>query len=1097
MNKLFKILLSLGLTLLAPTILMAGESHDYEFESELRKTQNSFTGVIIEYDVTASADDDVHFEMRFKDGKKMTEWVHASVEFEPNKFNRVDTIVNTNLTNEYQYKIETTAGPDGVKPKIENVKFTFINPKGEEEGIIASISSFASLVAARSSGPRIISRSEWGAKDEYNYAEKKYVDLQSEEKSLIKEDDPEIQRIIDRDNGEDLKWPMEYIKDMRMLVIHHTASTSELDNPKQAIRNIQYYHAVKRGWGDIGYNFIIDQDGNIYEGRKGGAKVVGGHALPVNKTSVGIAVLGNFESQKVPKGVLEGIVEIASYQAELYNLDVTKNVTYKEKTYPVLGGHRDNSKTACPGKNLYELMPMIRNLVASGTQIDSNEDDLSGLDYAYIDDNSLRSATVLRSSEKTTIKIKLKNVGKKSWRRSNTYLKSLNSSEYNGSILTDGTKLAELEESSVSPGRYGTFNLEVAAGKTGGNFTIMAQGVLDGETKNSLPIFIPVSVSQSSYGFEIIGNTNFDLKLEKNETRNMSLMIKNTGDLSWNENYKFVKFGVISPLDSRSKLFNNANRIADFGTDEIKPGQSVRLDLQIKAPNEDVTINESYAPVIDGLSWFNEGSPLVIKATVGKGSIVPSNKPADVTLQSNGNVLGPDIRINISNFTKSSAEISSAKEADLIVDSKVVAELDRNERLTIEKSSNEIVVTAGGKSFTGSTIRIESNDSENIITIHDYENRPSWNLALNDNEFRGDAELRIIDNGLRFINELPIEYYMRGVAEISNNAGSEKIKTIMVAARTYAYFHATDAKDRKFPGKGYNLDDSPERTQKYLGYGFEKRSPNVVKALKETAGKIITYNDKVVVIPYFNNSDGRTRSAQEVWGWNDAPYLVSVSDSYCANPNQLLGHGVGISGCGSSGMAEAGFNHEEILKYFLKGVEFKIAYSDTTGNVSANSFKDVNSNTEFAKAIEFVRSRGIVEGYADGTYKPTNSINRAEFTKILIEAKYDSIPAATSCFSDVKSGEWYAKYVCLAKSEGIIEGYPDKTFKPAQVINLAEALKIVLETFYTNIPNQNGEWYTKYVTFAKNDGLYISRWQNVSANLSRGEMAELIYRVLN
>lgn len=185
-------------------------------------------------------------------------------------------------------------------------------------------------------------------------------------------------------------------------------------------------------------------------------------------------------------------------------------------------------------------------------------------------------------------------------------------------------------------------------------------------------------------------------------------------------------------------------------------------------------------------------------------------------------------------------------------------------------------------------------------------------------------EFRVLDNSLVAINELPIELYLRGLAEVSNTTDPEKIKTIVVAARSYAYHYITD--DDKFPGKPWDLDDSPERSQKYLGYGFEKRSSNVTLAIRQTAGKVVTYKNKAVKVPYFNQSDGKTRSAKDVWGWNDTPYLVAVNDKYC-NGSTLLGHGVGISGCGADGMAKAGKDHEEIIEYFLKGVSFKYVYA--------------------------------------------------------------------------------------------------------------------------------------------------------------------------
>ena len=77
--------------------------------------------------------------------------------------------------------------------------------------------------------------------------------------------------------------------------------------------------------------------------------------------------------------------------------------------------------------------------------------------------------------------------------------------------------------------------------------------------------------------------------------------------------------------------------------------------------------------------------------------------------------------------------------------------------------------------------------------------------------------------------------------------------------------------------------------------------------------------------PYFNSSDGRTRSAEEVWDWKDTPYLKSVSDPFCKS-DVLKGHGVGLSGCGAEGMAQMDWNYKKILKHFYRGVEIKKEY---------------------------------------------------------------------------------------------------------------------------------------------------------------------------
>ncbi len=112
---------------------------------------------------------------------------------------------------------------------------------------------------------------------------------------------------------------------------------------------------------------------------------------------------------------------------------------------------------------------------------------------------------------------------------------------------------------------------------------------------------------------------------------------------------------------------------------------------------------------------------------------------------------------------------------------------------------------------------------------------------MNDNLFRGKIEIRNENGRIVLINELPLEDYLKGLAETSNGDHVEKMKTIIVAARSYAYFY-TKAENRKFPGKPYDGSDDPDVFQKYLGYGYELRSPNAAKYVDETNGEMITYS---------------------------------------------------------------------------------------------------------------------------------------------------------------------------------------------------------------------------------------------------------------
>ncbi len=99
-------------------------------------------------------------------------------------------------------------------------------------------------------------------------------------------------------------------------------------------------------------------------------------------------------------------------------------------------------------------------------------------------------------------------------------------------------------------------------------------------------------------------------------------------------------------------------------------------------------------------------------------------------------------------------------------------------------------------------------------------------------------------------------------------------------------------------------------------------------------------------------------------------------------------------------------------------------------------------------AIQYLYDKGIVEGYPDGTFKPDNNLTRAELMKILVlGAGYD--PDANqynNCFPDV-GDEWFARYICFAKEQGWVEGYEDGTFKPGNNVLKVEAIKMLLEIF--------------------------------------------------
>ena len=225
-------------------------------------------------------------------------------------------------------------------------------------------------------------------------------------------------------------------------------------------------------------------------------------------------------------------------------------------------------------------------------------------------------------------------------------------------------------------------------------------------------------------------------------------------------------------------------------------------------------------------------------------------------------------------------------------------------RVRVAQSGDKFAVTSGSYSWTVSGPVRFTPKTDGVMQIVTMEQRPAWNTALNDNLFRGTIEVRNVDDELTLINELALEDYMKGIGEVSNGDPTEKVKTMMVIARTYASYYLTEAE--KFPGKPYNLDDDPNSSQKYIGYGYESRSPNVTAAALATAGEVVTYNGKAIITPYFTATDGNsTKSAESVWGWTNTPWLIPVLDSGCTTSTTFLGHGVGLSGCGATAMANS------------------------------------------------------------------------------------------------------------------------------------------------------------------------------------------------
>ncbi|MFB7338073.1 N-acetylmuramoyl-L-alanine amidase [Streptomyces adustus] len=168
---------------------------------------------------------------------------------------------------------------------------------------------------------------------------------------------------------------------IKAVVLHHTATSNDYTcaQAPAVIRSIYAYDVQQLTWKDIGYNFLVDKCGTIYEGRKGGVDrpVMGAHAYGFNSETTGIAIIGDYSNVAPSKEAMTSVARLAAWKLGQYGVDPTATTTLTagaagpnyfrqtwaagaKMTFPVIHGHRDGYNTVCPGDAYYNLLPTIR-----------------------------------------------------------------------------------------------------------------------------------------------------------------------------------------------------------------------------------------------------------------------------------------------------------------------------------------------------------------------------------------------------------------------------------------------------------------------------------------------------------------------------------------------------------------------------------------------------------------------------------------------------------------------------------------------------------------------------------------------------------------
>jgi len=571
----------------------------------------------------------------------------------------------------------------------------------------------------------------------------------------------------------------------------------------------------------------------------------------------------------------------------------------------------------------------------------------------------------LAPGEEFTYKVGFKNNGNAIWYNNDTNFISIytNEPKYRKSPFVSSSwykynQPAKLKQEKVLPGQLGFIEFKLKAPQTvgsyqesfylaaedrawveGGDFTISIKVINNKKvastpivsTTNNTVVSIPTVnqpvITNSNYGTTLLIASLKEIKATAGEVVDVRLGFKNTGKEPWD--IKGILINGETLNSSGKSIFYNptwtsGHQPALTGGIRTSAGELAFIDFKLRAPD----VGGEYTAKLQLVVNYDKevaGGDIEIPVYVTDQS---NNSNNSGIINENINRVEPIVEIGLDYLTSNTEAVELTADKGYRITDKsgaTLANLSANESIRIQydfytkifsiKNARLNLISSGELHFDP----IETNA---IFTILSMSREGAY--GHNYNKYRDGIILRQADTTGRLwiINRLPMEHYLWGIAETSNLSHIDYIKSIIVAARTYALY--TYESNTKYGGYFHMRTTTAD--QLYQGYVSEIQRPRVVQAVNETKGEVITYNNKVVITPYYGHSDGRTRSWTEVWGGSDKPWLRSVSVP-SDQGLELWGHGVGMSAQGAYHNAQTdGWNYTKILKYYYTGVEVSKVY---------------------------------------------------------------------------------------------------------------------------------------------------------------------------
>jgi hypothetical protein len=436
------------------------------------------------------------------------------------------------------------------------------------------------------------------------------------------------------------------------VIVHHTAGSWNTSDPASTVRAIWSYHAITLGWGDIGYNYLIDPYGNVYEGRYGGEDVIGAHANTYNRGSIGISILGTYTYNDISAAARDSLNNLIAQKLGSKGIDPNSSAYFPSRwssngevtpdywgrtgwNAPRVDGHRAYHPKDCPGSYFYTTFGNLRTVSSQRAPSYYTRPWEFVSKHLYTDKTLATPVTVSPlPGDKLTVKIVIKNKSSNTWYNSGANPVNLGTSTPRDrkSLFADSSWIGEnknrpatMEEESVPPEGFATFIFDIEAPATKGNYVEYFTPVVEGAYwMSNKGMYINIGVTGPIYTWQYNGQTATSTNLSPGETATLTLSALNKGNTTWYNTGSYpVRLGTSNPKDRSSAFYDSSSwlsqqRTVTMNEASIAPGSPTpaTFTFTIKAPTTPGVYKEYFNLVAEGVTWMNDPG-LYWQITVG------------------------------------------------------------------------------------------------------------------------------------------------------------------------------------------------------------------------------------------------------------------------------------------------------------------------------------------------------------------------------------------------------------------------------------------------------------------------------------------------